>query len=380
MKPSTGRFLSLDVFRGMTIGFMIIVNSPGSGAAPFGPLNHAAWHGFTPTDLVFPSFLFAIGNAMSFSLKKYLERGDRAVLLKILKRTLLIFTFGYLMYWFPFFRVDASGSIHAFPIGETRILGVLQRLALCYGIGALMVIYLRKKLLATVSVLILLAYWGILFWYGDQPDPLSMTGNAVLKADLWLFGPDHLWHGEGIPFDPEGLLSTLPALVNLLIGYWAGRFVQEKGKSFETVARLMLAASALLLVAWMWEPFFPFNKKLWTSSFVMLTSGLDLAILAVLVYLLELRKGKSRPGTKWNFFVIFGKNPLVIYLFSELMLVVFWTVRTGNNQNLYDLINQRVFQAVAPGPWGSLFFAVSYMLLCWVIAWVMDRKKLYVRV
>ncbi|MGN6164510.1 MAG: acyltransferase family protein, partial [Flavisolibacter sp.] len=206
MRPLLQRFLSLDVFRGMTICFMIIVNTPGSGANPFSPLEHAGWHGFTPTDLVFPSFLFAVGNAMSFSLNRYRELGEAAFLKKIIKRTILIFLLGYLMYWFPFFRLDAQHHIIAAPIAHTRIMGVLQRIALCYFFGSLLIHYLQPRAVIIVSVLLLIGYWVLLLVFGDHSQPYSLLGNAGLYFDKFLMGNDHLYHGEGIPFDPEGWL------------------------------------------------------------------------------------------------------------------------------------------------------------------------------
>src|SRR5438309_10450802 len=177
MRPPAQRFLSLDVFRGMTICFMIIVNTPGSGAAAFSPLEHAEWHGFTPTDLVFPSFLFAVGNAMSFSLGKYKQISDVAFWGKILRRTLLIFLLGYLMYWFPFFRLDAAGHIVAAPIQNTRIMGVLQRIALCYFFASLMIYYLSRRTIIIVSMALLIGYWLILLFFGDPNQPFSLLGN-----------------------------------------------------------------------------------------------------------------------------------------------------------------------------------------------------------
>src|SRR4051812_16438627 len=162
MNVQRQRFLSLDVFRGMTICFMIIVNTPGSGAEPFSPLEHAKWHGFTPTDLVFPSFLFAVGNAMSFSMRKYQEMGNAKVLSKIFRRTLLIFLLGFLMYWLPFIRTGADGHYEFIPISDTRILGVLQRIALCYCFASLLIHYLPKKALWIVSAVLLLGYWAIM--------------------------------------------------------------------------------------------------------------------------------------------------------------------------------------------------------------------------
>ncbi len=217
------RFLSLDVFRGMTICFMIIVNTPGSGAIPYAPLLHVEWHGFTPTDVVFPSFLFAVGNAMSFSIGRYKQMGDHVFLRKVFKRAALIFFLGYLMYWFPFFRLDDLGSIISAPIRDTRIMGVLQRIALCYFFAALLIHYLSAAKVVVVSVLCLVGYWLLLIIFGDSHQPFSMLGNAGLYLDKFLFGTNHLYAGEGIPFDPEGLLSTIPAIVNVVIGYYAGK-------------------------------------------------------------------------------------------------------------------------------------------------------------
>jgi predicted acyltransferase len=240
------RFLSLDVFRGMTICFMIIVNTPGSGATPFAPLNHAAWHGFTPTDLVFPSFLFAVGNAMSFSLDKYKQISNSSFLTKILRRSVLIFVLGYLMYWFPFFRLNAAGEIVGAPISHTRILGVLQRIALCYLFASLIIHYFSTKVVIIISCLLLIGYWIILLVFGDHTDPYSMLGNAGTYLDRFLMGENHMYRGEGVAFDPEGWLSTLPSIVNVVIGYYAGKYIQKNGKGYETIAKLLLAGTLLI--------------------------------------------------------------------------------------------------------------------------------------
>ncbi len=255
MAESSPRFLSLDVFRGMTICFMIIVNNPGSGVA-FWPLNHAAWNGFTPTDLVFPSFLFAVGNAMSFTMKRYAQMSTGAVLGKIFKRTLLIFVIGYLMYWFPFFKVQ-NGHWSLSPIGNTRIMGVLQRIALCYCFASLMIHFLSKRAVFILSALFLLGYWVILLIFGDQAAPLSMTGNAGIYLDKWLFGDAHLYHGEGIAFDPEGVLSTIPAIVNVVIGYYAGKFIKASGKTYTTISKLLLTGCLFIFIAICWDSGFP---------------------------------------------------------------------------------------------------------------------------
>jgi predicted acyltransferase len=379
MLADTGnRFLSLDVFRGLTVCFMIVVNTPGSGAVPFAPLLHAKWHGFTPTDLVFPSFLFAVGNAMSFAMKKYSALGTGAVLTKIAKRTALIFLLGYLMYWFPFFRLDEAGNVTGFPISETRIWGVLQRIGVCYGLASLLVYFFSTRTVIWLSIGFLVGYWLILLGWGDPSDPLSLTGNAVLRLDRFLVGDAHLYHGEGVAFDPEGLLSTLPAIVNVIIGYYAGQYVQRAGKNYESVAKLLLAGAALIFLALCWNMVFPINKKLWTSSFVLVTTGLDLVILASLMYGIEIRNWKR---ANWpQFFVIPGKNPLFIYLLSELVVIILYMVPAGGGQSAFDWIGIHVFQGLVPGAFGSLLFALTFMLFCWSVGWLLDRRRIYVRV
>ncbi|HUQ96312.1 MAG TPA: heparan-alpha-glucosaminide N-acetyltransferase domain-containing protein, partial [Chitinophagaceae bacterium] len=278
MNKVAQRFLSLDVFRGLTICFMIIVNTPGSGATPFAPLEHAAWHGFTPTDLVFPSFLFAVGNAMSFSLGRYKQISDAAFFTKIIKRTLLIFLLGYLMYWFPFFHINDAGQMVGSSIRNTRIMGVLQRIALCYFFASLLIHYCRTKTVYVVSALLLLGYWIILLVAGDSGDPYGMTTNAGYYLDKAILGESHMYHGEGVAFDPEGILSTLPAIVNVVIGYYAGAFIQRTGKNYESMTKLLLTGGLFILLALCWNSVFPINKKLWSSSFVLLTTGIDLVI------------------------------------------------------------------------------------------------------
>lgn len=368
------RFLSLDVFRGMTVCFMIIVNTPGSGATPFAMLEHAAWHGFTPTDLVFPSFLFAVGNAMSFSMKKFAQVENSTVLMKIFKRMLLIFLLGYLMYWFPFFSYNENGGISLSPIADTRIFGVLQRIAICYGIASLLIHYLSTRSVVVVSVLFLVGYWILLLVFGDAKDPFSMTGNAGQYLDLFLLGDKHLYHGEGIAFDPEGILSTIPACVNVIIGYYAGKFIPEKGKGYESISKLLLAGGLLILLAICLNPIFPINKKLWTSSFVLITCGLDLVIIGSLIYIVEVKS-----YTKWTgFFTVFGKNPLFIYIVSEILLTIIRILFPHSDFN--NWINHNFFQVIAPGPFGSLLFAICFMLVCWCVGYILDKRKIYIRV
>ena len=367
------RFTALDIFRGCTICFMIIVNTTGNGATTYWPLLHADWNGFTPTDLVFPSFLFAVGNALSFTVKKWDQMKQSLVLYKILKRTILIFLVGYLMYWFPFFKIDAQSHIILSPVSHTRIMGVLQRIALCYGIVALMVYYLGTKKTIWLGVFSLMAYWALLLLFGEQGAELTKTGNAVLRLDTWLFGINHLYGGEGFPFDPEGLLSTLPALFNVIGGYAVGRYLQRMGKSYEGLTKLLLAGICLLLIAYCWNSFFPVNKKLWTSSYAVLTVGLDCIILAGIVYVTDIL-GKTK-GTR--FFLITGKNPLVIYLVSELGVTLLWLIKTGD-QPLHVWLYHHIF-ILAGDYFGAFLFSVWWMLTCWLVGYVLDRNKVYIR-
>ncbi|AMR32284.1 hypothetical protein A0256_13075 [Mucilaginibacter sp. PAMC 26640] len=375
MALATNRFITLDIFRGMTICFMIIVNAPGSGALQWAPLDHAAWFGFTPTDLVFPSFLFAVGNALSFSKDKF--DTDSAFLLKIAKRTLIIFLLGYLMYWFPFVHRE-SGSWAFNPLAKTRIMGVLQRIALCYFFGALIVHYCSKKTALIIAAALLLGYWLFLLMLGEPGNAYTMLGNAGTKLDILIMGNAHLYHDKGGPiaFDPEGLLSTLPAIVNVIGGYLAGAYVQRKGRNYESVAKLLIAGVLLIALALFWGQFFPVAKKLWTSTFTVLTIGLDLVIIGTLIYAIELEK-YTRSN---NFFLVFGRNSLAIYLLSELLLTVLQVVWVKPNLSFYDWINQVFYQRIFPGALGTLVFAFCYMMLCWLVGYVMDKNKIYIKI
>lgn len=372
------RFIALDVFRGMTICFMIIVNTPGSGAHPFAPLEHAEWHGFTPTDLVFPSFLFAVGNAMSFSLERYRLLGDAAFFRKVIKRTLLIFLLGYLMYWFPFFRLDAAGHIIGAPIGRTRIMGVLQRIALCYFFAALLIHYYKRNTVIIFSLVLFAVYWATLLLFGDHLQPYSLLGNAGRAVDQSLMGNNHLYRGEDVPFDPEGWLSTLPAIGNVVAGYFTGKYIREKGKNYEMLTKLMLWGSLFIFIALWWNNILPINKKLWTPSFVLLTSGIDLLLISALIYIIEMQ---GRTGRWWEqFFIVFGKNPLVIYILSEIGVTILFMIRVKNNVSLFAWVNKVFFQVIAPGAIGSLLFALLYMLLCWSVGWWLNRKGIFIKV
>lgn len=367
----SNRYLSLDVLRGMTVTLMIVVNSPGSWSSSYAPLEHAAWHGFTPTDWVFPTFMFVVGNAMSFSLVKYEAMGNTSFLKKIFKRTAIIFLIGYLMSWFPFVRLNDAHELVAVPLSHTRILGVLQRIALGYFFGSLVMHYWKEKGAILFSVVALFGYWMLMIMFGD----LTMEGNAGLKLDKMILGDDHLYHGEGIAFEPEGILSTLPSIVNVIAGCLAGKFIQQKGNSYETVAKLMVAGAIIAFAGLSWNLAFPINKKLWTSSFVLYTVGLDLIILALILYLVELANYR-----RWTyFFEVFGKNTLFIYILSEVGVVFLYFIPIGD-ENLYQGAYRHLFKPLAGDYMGSLLFAISWMLVCWLVGWALDKRKIYIKV
>jgi predicted acyltransferase len=375
MEKSAARFLSLDVFRGLAVALMIVVNTPGAGAHPYPWLVHAKWFGFTAADAVFPSFLFAVGCAMSFAFAARPTAG--AFALKVLRRAALIFLLGFAMYWYPFVhRLDGAWTLT--PFADTRVMGVLQRIALCYALAAFAVRYLSPRWLVALSVGLLLGYWALLLAFGDPADPFSKLGNAGTRLDLLVLGPRHLYRRDG-GFDPEGLLGTLPATVNVIAGYLAARHLKTAADR-PALIRMALAGVLLAAAAFAWSPFFPIAKKLWTGSFLLLTVGMDLMILAALAAALEGRApNRAARFFPARFFEVFGLNPLAIYLFSELFVTTLQQIDAGSGVGVYDWVGVKLFQAVAPGPLGSLLCAIAYMLACWLLGYALDRRRIALR-
>ncbi|MCX2740262.1 acyltransferase family protein [Pontibacter anaerobius] len=372
----TERYLSLDVLRGLTVALMVIVNTPGSWSTIYAPLRHAPWHGFTVTDLVFPAFLFAVGNAMSFSMRKFDVQPESVFLTKVLKRTAIIFFIGLLLRAFPFMAHAEGGGLELFDFSTIRVMGVLQRIALAYLIGSLVVHYFKIKGAVIFSAVVLLGYWAVLYFFGNQPDPYSLEGNAALKFDLLFFSPEVLYKGYGIPFDPEGLLSTLPAAVNVVAGYLVGMFIQKNGNNLSTVFKLNLAGAAVIVVALLWDVAFPINKALWTSSYTLYTVGLVILVLGALMLVIEVFNSK-----KWTyFFEVFGKNPLFIYAMSILVIKTLSFIKVDEETRLSSWIYQNWFLSWGEGEFASLMFALAYMLLHWQMGYLMDRNRIYVKV
>ncbi len=386
------RFYSLDVFRGATVALMILVNNPGNWEHIYGPLEHAPWHGLTPTDLVFPFFLFAVGNAMAFVMPR-LEAGGNAVFLKkVFRRALLIFAIGLFLNWSPFIRWEGDQLAIRHWVNpdntETgvRMLGVLQRIALCY-LFASLIIYFFKIRGAFFSIAILLMGYWLLCMLGNPADPYSIKGWFGTAIDKSILGLPHMYRGEGIPFDPEGLVSTIPAIAQVIFGYLAGNYIVQKGKTYEMLTGLFVTACILIFAGFCWDMVFPINKKIWTSSYVVYTSGLAMLILAVMIYLIEMKGVK---GGLAKFFDVFGKNPLFIFFLSGFLprvLAIFrWQDHIGSDgkpvySSTLPWLYEHVFKNISANlNNGSLLYALVTICFYWLMAFLLDRKKIYIKV
>jgi predicted acyltransferase len=379
------RYYSLDVFRGATVALMILVNNPGSWAHIYSPLEHAAWHGCTPTDLVFPFFLFAVGNAMAFVMPRLQERGTGFFMKKVVRRTLLILAIGLFLNWSPFIQWKDDKLVG--KVWENiRILGVLQRIAIAYFFASLIIYFTKPRNTLIVSAVILFVYW-FLCWYFGGDAPYSLPGYFGTDVDKKILGVTHMYKGEGVAFDPEGLASALPAVVQVVLGYFTGKYIREKGKTYEMLSHLFVAGALLIFIGFCWDLVFPINKKIWTSSYVVYTTGLALMMFGIFIYLLEF---KQKRGWWSRFFDVFGKNPLFIFFLSGFLPRIFALFRWVDH---YDENGKAVY--LSPLPWfyehickpissnlnnGSLLYALIMIAFYWSIVYVLDRKKIYIKV
>ncbi len=389
------RYRSLDIFRGATVCLMILVNNPGSWAHIYPPLQHANWHGLTPTDLVFPFFLFAVGNAMAFVIPRLKEQGDAAFWRKIIKRTLIIFGIGLFLNWYPYVKM-VDGSLQFIhwvnpdnPEKGVRILGVLQRIALCYFFAAVIVYYFKPKAAWLLSLLLLLAYWAICL-LGNPADPYSLNGWYGNVIDRAVLGIAHMYKGEGVPFEPEGLLSTIPAIVQVVFGYFVGLYI--KGNSvgaptesavannpmYKMLSGLFVAGIAFIVAGFCWDMVFPINKKIWTSSYVVYVNGLAILTIATMIYMVEVKKVK---GFLSNFFEVFGKNPLFIFALSAFLPKTAALFKSADGTTPWNWLYKKVLIHTPGAPEnGSLLYAISIIVFMWAICWWLDKKKIYIKV
>ncbi len=386
------RYYSLDVFRGATVALMILVNNPGSWSHIFDPLKHAPWHGCTPTDLVFPFFLFAVGNAMAFVMPRLQQQGSAIFWQKVLKRFSLIFLIGLFLNWSPFVKWSGEELVFkhwvnpANPESGIRILGVLQRIAIAYLFAAIIVFYSRSKMAFWISCTMLLAYWGLVVW-ANPTDPYSLEGFIGTSWDKAILGIAHIYKGEGVPFDPEGLLSTIPAIVQVVFGYLVGQYIHQKGKSYEMLSNLLVAGIILTLAGLVWGTQFPINKKIWTSSYVLYTTGLALMTIGVMIYLIEFKQVR---GAWSSFFDVFGKNPLFIFVLSgflpRIVALFRWQAGTSNPgkptyTNAFSWFYQHICDPISKDPRvGSLVYALVMISFYWLLAWVLNKNKIYIKV
>jgi len=372
------RFYSLDVFRGATVCLMILVNNPGSWAHIYAPLEHAPWHGLTPTDLVFPFFLFAVGNAMAFVMPKLEQAGPAIFWRKVLKRSALIFLIGLFLNWWPFIKA----TDYSFKVFENvRILGVLQRIALAYFFAAIIVFYLKGARAFYAAMLLLLGYWALCL-LGNPADPYSLQGWFGTDIDKTILGVTHMYKGEGIPFDPEGIMSTIPAITQVLFGYLVGNYIQENGKSKEQFPNMLnglfVAAIALLVTGFCWDMVMPINKKIWTSSYVVYTTGLATLTIATMIYLIEIKGVKSKIS---QFFDVFGKNALFVFALSAFLPKGLALIKLGDGVTPWNWLYKKVYIHIPGAPEnGSLAYALTVISFMWLICWWLNKKKIYIKV
>jgi len=388
------RFYSLDVFRGATVCLMILVNNPGNWEHIYPPLEHASWHGLTPTDLVFPFFLFAVGNAMALTMPKLEAAGASTFWKKIIKRTILIFLIGLFLNWWPFVRwqSDSLNFKHwvdpVSPENGIRILGVLQRIAICYFLASVILYYFKAKQSLYITLTLLVVYW-ILCVIGNPADPYSLSGWFGTDVDKKILGVAHMYKGEGVAFDPEGIMSTIPSTVEVIFGYLIGNYIHRKGKNFEMVSSLFVAGVVMLIAGFCWDMVFPINKKIWTSSFTIYTSGLATITIATMIYVIELKNIK---GWLTRFFDVFGKNALFVFALSAFLPRLLGLIRIPLNShsngedkivytNPWNWLYQKVLVHIPGDPrLGSLVYALCVITFMWAICWWLDRRKIYIKV
>lgn len=382
IRPQNGRLLALDIMRGITVAGMILVNNPGSWSYVYAPLRHAEWHGLTPTDLVFPFFVFILGASCYASLRKFDFRPSSEALLRIARRTVRIFAVGLLLGWFGLSLgnwTQFGGEGLAFcehlrrsvtAIDHLRILGVLQRLALCYGAASLVGVFVRHKYIPWLIAAVLAGYYLLLLACNGFT---AGAENMLCDLDRALWGENHMYLDQGV--EPEGLLSTIPAVCQALVGFCFGRVLFDRNTDDrERVLKLLLGGAALTFAGLLLDYGCPINKKIWTPTFVSATCGLGASLLGLLIWIVDV-KGVKKP---FRFFEAFGVNPMPVYVFSGVVvsLLDFVTVRpdTSVKDAVYGLFCRW---------WGSYpaSLAVALLLIgcCWAAAYPLYRKRIYIR-
>jgi predicted acyltransferase len=427
---SPSRLLSLDVFRGLTIAGMVLVNNPGTWSAVYPALKHAEWHGWTPTDFVFPFFVFIVGVAIPLALGKRVEQGamTRDVYLKIVKRSAIIFGLGLIQMGFPFFDVAKTdlptwavvlaivllvGACVLFAMdrfkesvivflamtaflavmyfidqgfpydrfAKLRIPGVLQRLALCYLFASLIFLHTKWRLQALIATMLLFIYWMLMYHFGSGGyADYSLEGNFSGMVDRHFLGENHIWKASRF-YDPEGILSTIPAVVSCLIGVLCGTWIKSGRESLDKVSGMFVAGVALTAVGWAWSFWFPINKPLWTSSYAVYMGGLALCFLAACMWLVDV-KGYVKYWTKP--FVIYGMNALALYFASSIFARVLIAIKvddgSGKSISSQKYVYDTLFAPLAQPIDASLIFALFYVVFWLFLMWLLYRKGIFIKV
>ncbi len=394
------RLLSLDVLRGITIAGMILVNNPGTWAHIYAPLRHAAWNGCTPTDLVFPFFVFCMGIAMYISYGKFNYELTWHTFRKFFTRGLLIILVGWALSWYGMFLRQITNdqsfwySIWTYPIHHLRFLGVLPRLGIISIFGTLVMLLFKPRNCLWVSVALLVVY--CIAQSATNSFELN-TNNMESVVDLLLLGDNHIYHINGIPFDPEGILSTIPAIAHALIGVWIGSLIMHEQDNWGKVTRILLAGSIMLLFGFCLDYAYPINKSMWSASYVLVTCGLASLLLGILIWLLDIRLPKMneithttseqiikhRIANHWyKFFECFGVNPLFIFCLSGVLANTMYNIRFtfhGERYNVWSFWYKVCTQPLFGDTGGSLVSALTLIFVLWLIAHILYRKKIYIK-
>ena len=357
------RQISLDIFRGLTLAVMLLFNNPGSWSYVYSPLLHAKWHGLTPTDLIFPFFMFIVGASLFHSMKKVIT--GHVPWIKIIKRTCLLFVIGLLLNIFPF--VD--------DVNDWRVMGVLQRIGICYGVSSILICILNKKQLIAINVLILIGYWLVLLLVNN---PFTLEGNLVGQLDNLIFGSSHLYQGFGIAFDPEGVLSCLPAITTIFAGYFTSIMLSEQPNDKERIKKLLLWSVVALIITALWQQWFPVNKALWTSTYVLVTSACAWLLLASIIYIHDVKEFTSA----FDWAKIFGSNPLFIYVLASLssstLLFISWRNEVNELMNMHQLIYINLTNIMSPIN-ASLVFALLFVIVFYWLSACLYKLRIFIK-
>lgn len=380
------RLLSLDVFRGLTVAGMILVNTPGSWSYVFAPLGHASWNGLTPTDLVFPFFMFIMGMSMFISLRKEHFVASAELIKKIVIRSVLIFFIGLFISWlargaYSYPQIAAQGGTTlqtlATAFGQfshLRILGVLQRLAICYAVVSLLCLVIQHRYIPLLVATGLLVYWGILFaGHGFE----QSENNIISIVDSAILGTSHMYKDGGIALDPEGLLSTFPSIFHTFIGFYCARLLFQQKDRLNSMLVLFVSGTSLLFIGYLISYGCPINKKIWSPSFVLVTSGIALLLLALLMWIIDFKQHSFANG----FFAVFGVNPLFSYILSALITTIFFdTVYFGKSAlSIHTLLYEHTLQPLLGNYFASLCYAITCVLVIWFICYPLYKKQIYIK-